>query len=193
MGDDGFFGGLYSYDSVTGDSSPQFDANNAYAWQTWHPPQPLLLKISATRWRHNLQILCADGVVHPVTPHHLQGDWTPDPVRGGMWFNPYGLFDASAFRQAGIPWHLYDATRGAVLTADGADETSFVNATDNTDTDNDGLKDWYETLIGTQVNNANSDFDTQGSDGFEIANGTNPLAKPSTAIGSTLKVFTPLE
>lgn len=183
-------------DLVEGDTSlgvdPGWLADTPLLWQAWHPRQPLLLKISATRWRNQLQIRCADGVIHPVTPHRLQGDLSVDPILNTVWFNPYGFFDATTFRQTGIPWHLYDATRNVYLTADGADENSFVNATDNTDTDGDGLKDWYEDLLRTKYNVTDTDGDGQ-SDFQEVTNGTNPLAKPATASNSTLKVFTPLE
>ena len=161
-------------------------------FESWHLPQPLVLKISATRWAHQLEIRCADGTIYPVTAGRIQGNWSREPLTNIEWFNPYGFFDATARCQTNIPWHLYDKTRPGFLAADGADAASFVNSTDDTDTDIDGLPDWYELMIGTNPTNPDTDGDGQ-TDGYEVFHNTNPLARPVTAIGATLKVYTPLE
>lgn len=184
-------------DEATGDTSYAWSliatGSISGTWGGWYPTSPLLLRISGTRWRNQLQVRCADGTVFPISIHRIQGDWSVVPGTTQSWFNPYGFFDATTMCVAGIPWHLYDVTRGQYLNADGGDPASFIAATDSTDSDGDGLANWYEVLIGTNPTNPNTDGDTQGNDGYEVAHGTNPLAKPVTAIGNTLKVFTPLE
>ena len=183
-------------DLDTGEPSPAgaISGGAILGLDAWHVAQPLILKISGTRWNNTLKIHCADGTDLPVTRHRIQGDWSVEPGTGLPWFNPYGFFDATATCKAGIPWHLYDFTRQQYLNADGSDPASFINATDNTDTDGDGLPDWYEVLIGTKSGAGWQDTDGDGqTDGYEVAHGTNPLARPVTASGATLKVFTPLE
>ena len=177
-----------------GETSPPGTMGSGIAgFEAWHVSQPLLLKVSATRWAHDLQVRCADGRTFSVTAGRIQGDWSTEPLTGIPWFNPYGFFDATAKFQANIPWHLYDVTRSQYLGADSVtDVTSFMNSTDATDSDSDGLADWYERMIGTNPNASDTDGDGQ-NDWYEVTHGTNPLARPVTAMGGTLKVFTSLE
>lgn len=193
-GADGF--GLGVYDQSTGESSPEwsFTAGQNFDLSHWHTTSNVTLKISATRWAHTLQVRCANGSIFNVVKNKIEGDWSFDPVTGQSWFNNYGLFTANSQLRTNIPWRLYDVTKGEYVTADsGGDGTSFVNAADNTDTDGDGLKDWYEHMIGTDPND--SDTDNDGiNDGVEVANGTNPRAgNAASNPNATLKVFTPLE
>jgi hypothetical protein len=188
---------LYVIDQTTGETSPsfQFLQGTQYDLATWYPVSNLLLKISATRWNHGFEIRYAGGSGYfQVTRHQVQGDWSFDQSTGQSYFNGYGFFDASSFRYKDIPWHLFDLTNGEYLQADsGSDEASFINATSYADSDNDGLQDWYEYMIGTDPQNADTDADGV-NDGTEVANGTNPRA--GSAAGnpnSTLIVFTPLE
>ena len=91
-------------------------------------------------------------------------------------------------------WYLYDATRGVYLAGTGTSGYGYAPATDDTDSDGDTLPDWYERMIGTNPNNANTDGDDQGDDAYEIAHGTNPRATSVTASSNaTLSVFTQLE
>ena len=84
--------------------------------------------------------------------------------------------------------------RSALANAMGTDDRDFTGDADNTDTDGDTLPDWYERMIGTNPNNANTDGDNQGNDAFEIHHRTNPRAASVTASSTgTLSVFTPLE
>jgi hypothetical protein len=103
-------------------------------------------------------------------------------------------FDATTYRRMGIAWYLYDVTTGEYLDADDSgDGTAFINATDNTDSDEDGLPDWYEHLIGTDPNDYDTD-DDEISDSDEVAAGTNPRAASAAADpNATLKVYPPLE
>ena len=161
-------------------SPPGTMGSGIVGFEAWHVSQPLVLKVSATRWAHDLRVRCADGRTFFVTAGRIQGDWSTEPLTGTPWFNPYGFFDATAQFQANIPWHLYDVTRSQYLVADSvADATSFMNATDATDSDSDGLADWYERMIGTNPN-ASGGWDTDGdgqSDGYEVAHGTNQIGR----------------
>jgi hypothetical protein len=154
----------------------------------------LLLKISATRWNHILEIRNGNGDITALARHQVQGDWSLDPSTGISWFNSYGLFTATAYTRVEVPWHLFDATTNEYLEADaGGNGKEFINSIDNTDNDGDGLADWYEYMIGTNPNDWDSDDDGV-SDGQEVANGTNPRAgNPSSNPNPSLMVFTPLE
>ena len=189
------------------ESLPLTSATDILAPIKWFPKTTLQLKISATRWGHDLRVRSILGEF-PVTPHQIQGDWSLDPVSGNAHFNAYGYFDATApaaLRATGtaaplVLWTLVDKTRlnaqnqPEVLSTDPGEPMSFVNATDNTDTDGDGLKDWYERVIGTNPNLIGGwDTDLDGySDGYEVAHGTDPRSLSPTAPGSTLKVYTQL-
>jgi hypothetical protein len=183
-------------DSTVGDTSQSFSVSSygQSSLQSWHPSAQLLLKISATRFNNALQIRCANGEIIPITKHRVQGDWSIDS-NGQSWFNSYGYFDATAQYRLQIPWHLYDATRGEYLSdiESPGGVTDFTSATDNTDSDQDGLADWYEHMIGTDPNDPDTDHDGD-NDAVEVANGTNPRAGSATGNpNATLIVFTPLE
>lgn len=177
-------------DNETGELSPPL--GDSFNLSQWHPRANLLLKISATRWHHVLQVRCANGDIFPIAKHNIQGDWSFDPVSGKSWFNNYGYFDASAHRRNGISWYLYDVTTEEYLDPDSSAEgSSFIEATHDTDSDGDGLPDWYEQMIGTDP--WDTDTDNDGiSDGAEVAANSNPRAG-NAGSNSTLKVFTPLE
>ena len=123
----------------------------------------------------------------------MQGDWSWGPDGVTSWFNSYGFFDAGAEAYVDVPWSLVDTTRGETLQASGTDSRDFSGSLDNTDSDGDGLPDWYERMIGTSLMAADTDGDGV-SDFAEIQAGTNPRATSVTAIANaTLSVFTPLE
>jgi hypothetical protein len=164
------------------------------AWTDWHSSEKLVLKVSATRWSHNMEIRCANGNVFPITKGKVQGDWSFNAATGQSWFNSYGFFDVSSFKRVGIPWHLYDVTRNAILTASQPGGTDFTNATDNVDSDGDGLYDWEEYLLGTDPHDSDTDDDGR-TDYQEVRiDHTNPrVGNPASDPNPTLIVFTPLE
>lgn len=187
---------LQVYDQSTGEISPYFQFYTAQNLDlsNWHTTSNVALKISATRWPNTLQVRSANGSIFNVNKLKVQGDWSFNPSTGQSWFNSYGFFTAASQFQTNVPWRLYDVTKGQYLTADsGGGGMSFINATDNTDSDSDGLADWYEHMIGT--NPSDSDTDDDGiNDGVEVANGTNPRAgNAASDPNATLVVFTPLE
>ena len=184
------------FDATSGDVAPSvYVANGTMVSDLaeWHAPMTLLLKISATRWNNSLEIRAANGQSIGIAKHQVQGDWSWNPASAQSWFNSYGFFDASGSALAGIPWVLYDNTRGQVLSGSVSDPSDFTGATDDTNSDTDSLPDWYERMIGTNPLLADTDGDGVNDDA-EITAGTNPRAVLVT-VGSnaTLSVFTPLE
>ena len=183
-------------DDTTNELSPEafFTASSQVFLTDWHNKSPLLLRISATRWSNNLMVRSAAGNVYGITRHQVQGDWSWNPADSSAWFNSYGFFDADSMAED-LPWHLFDATRNEILTPGTGTQgfTDYTAATDNTDTDSDGLPDWYERVIGTNPGLADTDGDGT-NDYAEVQAGTNPRAVSVDMLAnSTLKVFTPLE
>jgi hypothetical protein len=178
----------------TGEVSPPISTTggSSVSLTDWFPSYTILFKISATRWHHSLEVRCGNGEIFPIQKHRVQGDWSYLPSTGQSYFNSYGYFDASGETRNGIPWHVYDATSGEYLETTGSD-TDFSLDSDNTDTDGDGLPDWYEHFLGTDPTDTDTDNDGV-DDATELANGTNPRAISATGIpNGTLKVFTPGE
>ena len=182
-------------DPVAGDiSPPAFPGSNSGTadFSAWFPPQPLILKISATRWGKNLVIRTPLGADRPITRHQMQGDWSRDASSGTVWFNPYGYFDATATAYEGLPWWLVDLgvaghPTAEVLTPAAGSVNDFIASTDSTNSDPDSLKDWEERLLGTNPYSADTDGDGTNDD-----LDTDPRTLPATAPGSTLKVYTQL-
>lgn len=190
-------GGTFSVSDLTSGDSPGtvygYPNTQIFDFVEWHPPLAQILKISATRWTHNLQIRIANGEVVSLDKHQVHGDWSWDPIGQQGWFNSYGFFDATATVRAAIPWHLYDVTRGEVLSSAPGDANDFIDATDNTDADSDELPDWYEAMIGTNPNAVDTDGDGV-NDKAELLAGTNPRAASVASLPtSTLQVYTLLK
>src|SRR5258708_3078565 len=137
-------------DDTAGDSQGFWSASMLPDFTQWYLPATVTLglRVSASRWNNQLSILYPTGESTLVSRGNLQGSWgvTAD---GGGYFTSYGWFDATALVHPGARWVLWDATRNEFLSPDSGTATDFINATDNTDTDGDGLPDWYEFLIGT--------------------------------------------
>ncbi len=177
-------------DPVAGDVSAAADPNVPANFSTWFPAQPLLLKISATRWSKTLVIRTPLGDL-PITRHQMLGGWSRD-ASGLVWFVTYGYFDATATAYEGLPWWLVDKgvaghPTNEVVSPSPWDANDFIDATDNTNSDTDSLKDWYERLLGTNPYSADTDGDGVNDDIDE-----DPRTRPATAPGSTLKVYTQL-
>ncbi len=181
-------------DSTTLEGVMLDGAASSDAAKLWFPTSSLQLKISLTRVFNNLQVRTAAGATYPVTVGQIQGIWSISTSGNSPWFTNYGVFDAGSQFQGGeVPWYLYDATRNQYLSAASGNPTDFSASVDSTDSDQDGVPDWYERLVGLNPFSADSDGDGM-NDGDEYTNGTNPNAAPVALVANaTLKVFTPLE
>jgi hypothetical protein len=168
-------GGFTLFDDTVGDSQWFPSATTPPDFAQWYPPATatLGLRVSATRWNNQLSILHPTGASTLLVRGNLQGSWGVT-LDAEAYFTSYGWFDASALVPPGAPWVLWDATRNEFLVADEGATTDFINSTDNTGSDGDGLPDWYEFMIGSDPNNADSDGDGY-SDGWEVARSYNPL------------------
>lgn len=138
------------------------------------PPQeePLYLQIAASRWDHDFEVRTSDGGVYPVGADQMQGFWTADQT-SQSWWTSYYYFNATSTTRTGINWWVVDLTTGETADPNANDLSTWAALDAELDTDSDGLKDWYERLIGTNPNNPNTDGDNM-NDGAELTVGRNP-------------------
>ena len=74
--------------------------------------------------------------------------------------------------------------KDALSVSSGSENPDTISA-QNKDTDNDGLKDWEEVLLGTDIRNGDTDSDGT-ADGKEVADKRNPLvAGPKDKLSAT--------
>ena len=139
--------GFTIVDTTTRETS-YFPANTASAdLSAWYPPaMPLSVNISVTRWQDQLELHQANGETFPLTRGNLQGVWSPDP-QNNSWFTTYAYFDAQTSARPGLDWWIYDVTTGQASSPNQTDLSAWLGS--NTDSDGDGLPDWYEFILGT--------------------------------------------
>ena len=142
-------------------------------------PQPLQLKIAASRCQHALEIRTSGGVSHPVYPNQMEGFWTSDQ-RGKTWFTSYYFFTANCEVEPNQNWWVVDTTSGDQSEPNQNDLSGWQAPSSGDDTDEDGLLDWYEWLIGTASNESDTDGDGL-PDLYEIQNGLNPTSASDAA------------
>lgn len=197
--------GMSILDVVTGETSWTTDAATADFSLWYAPPNQLALALPASRWSHQLRLVQPLYAPADIQRGNLQGLWSMISV-GESAFTGYGFFDASALHYPDLDYWIYDATTNEFLGPNQADAQSWTSATDSTDSDGDGLPDWYEFITGTSSStaDANSDGvpDGRDSDGdgfddyYEIAHGWNPLRvtvrDTDGTRGVNLQVLTPL-
>ncbi|RYD85801.1 MAG: hypothetical protein EOP84_01245 [Verrucomicrobiaceae bacterium] len=115
----------------------------------WRPPvQPLILKISATRWNHNLELHTDRGEAFPVARGAMQGFWS-QYANGRSWWTSYWTFEANSSVRPLTNWWIYDATTDERSPLNGNDLSNWVSGNATLDADADSLPDWYEVIIGT--------------------------------------------
>jgi hypothetical protein len=158
-------------DEVLGDERYLPAGTTSADLSLWYPPaSPLTVKISSTRWTHELWLHASNGESFGLLKGNLQGLWASDN-HGRTWFSSYGWFDAATSYHPEIHWWIFDATTGEAAPADQLDLSSWPG--DNSDSDGDRLPDWYEFIVGTDRYNADSDWDGM-TDDWEIAHNLNP-------------------
>jgi len=162
----------------------------AYPSMTWTvdlslwylPANPLALKVSVTRWTHELLIHQGNGESFTITRGNLQGSWSQDPDTGG-WFISSSYFDATASVRPGLDFWVYDVTTGETSPVNVTDLSQWGSSDMGLDSDGDGLPDWYEFVLGTDSENTDTDGDGL-SDGIEARFGLNPLSPFDPGIDS---------
>ncbi|MEA3207151.1 MAG: large repetitive protein [Chthoniobacter sp.] len=153
-------------------------------------PTFFTVKIAASRWMDQLWLQQPNGASFQLIPGNLQGSWV-ETGEGNSWFSDYGFFDASTNYHPDLDWWIYDARTGEASNVNAADLSSWMG--DNSDSDSDGLPDWYEFIAGTDAGNWDTDGDGV-SDGEEARLGRNPRNGLPVVSGTLhLEVFTPLE
>ena len=88
------------------------------------------------------------------------------------WFTTYSYFDAPTSAQPGVEWWVYDITTGESSTPNQTGLSAWLGP--NTDSDGDGLPDWYEFVLGTNPFAWSTVYDGI-SDGWKVRYGLNPL------------------
>jgi hypothetical protein len=174
-------------DTVSGDNSGSFTYSGGIVDLTqWYlPTQTLGLRINHSRW-FNALFLVQPNTQEPITKGNLQGSW--EFQNGQVVFNSGGFYDATAPAHPDVSFWLWDATRQEYLTPDEPGSSDFINAYDGTDTDGDGLPDWWEHMH--QLNHTGIDTDYDGlSDYDEYMQGTNPLKKDNSLVPLSVTAF----
>ncbi len=129
-------GGFTLFDDTAGDSQWFQSTSMPPDFTHWYLPATatLGLRVSASRWNHQLSILHPNGESTLLERGNLQGLWSTDG-NGAAYFTNYGWFDATVTVHPDAPWVLWDATRNEYVPPDEGTTTDFINATDHTDTD----------------------------------------------------------
>jgi hypothetical protein len=162
--------------STGGRISPLDPETEVYLDGRLSTPKPLMLNIAASRWSHQLEVRTVDGDVFPITKGRTQGFWSPFGAAGRTNFVPYWFFDAESSFRPGSDWWIYDVTTGE-SAAVGLNLTQWNvgQAEMALDTDGDSLPDWYERIIGSNLNDSDTDDDGL-TDGAEVQAGRDPCS-----------------
>jgi hypothetical protein len=165
---------------------------DTFAFGNWFIPSTFNVKISASRFGHDLRVRLGNGEERPLQAHAIQGAWVPGS-NGVADFLNYGYFDATVSAYSDLPWWLLDYSQidgngiPKVLNTD-LIPLDYSSDIDSTDTDGDGWADWHERFVGTNPNNVDTD-----GDGTPDPSDPNPRANPANTSWATLRVYTPLE
>ncbi len=96
-------------DVTTGETAPEGVTNLG----RWFPPQSgKSLKLSSSRWGHDLWLVHPDGSESQVVQNATQGS-IQLTASGASWWTDYYWFDASVPWHGFLPWRLEDRTDGA--------------------------------------------------------------------------------
>jgi hypothetical protein len=140
--------------------------------QWFGAPSPLLLNVRASRWNHNLCLMQSNGETFPIVRGNLQGLWFP--MGGVMTFTPTTTFVATTSYHPELDYWIYDISSGETSAFNTTQLAHWQSARESDDTDQDRLPDWYEFMVGTNINSGDSDGDgLPDYDEFEI--GADPL------------------
>lgn len=176
--------GFSIIDETQGDSitfSPGTAAVDLRVWLS--AKQPLQLNVAASRWTHTLEIHTANGDIVPLQKGRMQGFWSPFDTSGPSSFKPSWYFDAVGYFRPGLDWWIFDVDTGERSGENQNDLSQWATADANTDTDLDGLPDWYERVIAT--NPAIPDgqgVDDTPDDDSGVGGPTGPLPDNATVI-----------
>ena len=150
---------------------------------------PLYLQIAASRWNHSFEVRTSDGAVFAVLADQMQGFWSTDAT-SQSWWTSYYHFNAISTYRYGLNWWVVDTTTGETAAPNTTDLSTWAAFDAEMDGDGDGLKNWYELLIGTNPNNTNTDGDNL-NDGDELAVGRNPNSMDDDPNGGDTPITPP--
>ena len=159
----------YDYPTLTDttiwDSTPYAGADYTDLTMWLPKASALSMQIADTRWPNQLVLRQPDGSEYPIVPLNLQGVWAPATDGSGTYtFYSYGFFAASSRYDPTLDWWVVDLTAEA---ANNPNATSPHQTADLRtwgagllDSDNDGLTNYQEFLLGTHLFNADTDGDS---------------------------------
>jgi hypothetical protein len=152
---------------VDGDEVFDCGANERSPAEWYGPPEPLTLSLNASRWSHELYVRQFDGSQFLVQRSNLQGGWWINGS-GQSVFHSFGIFEGLGWRQQLLQFAVFDRTTGELADANITALAAW--GTDTTDTDGDGLYDWWEVLLGTipTIADTDGDGDVDGADFFPL-------------------------
>lgn len=178
----------YIEDATVGDASPSFSLSGAPPdLRQWYLPYvPLQVKMNASRWNNRLVLVQPNERTDITDKGSLQGSY--QYTFNGLTFEDRGFYTPTTRIHPDAPWWIWDATRMEYLQPSPDDATDFRNCYDGTDTDGDGLPDWWEFARGLNPNSADTDQDGI-SDYDEIVGGYDPSAKDNPLIHLTVTGF----
>jgi hypothetical protein len=186
--------GFHFRDDTVGDTSGSLSSGTTQAdLATWYlPPIATPLFIHESRWNNVLFLMQPATNQRSVVKGQVQGVWMPG--NGGTVFTSLGFYDAHTERHPDTIWVLWDSTRNEVLNPDPGTTSDFLLASDDTDTDGDGVPDWWELKNGFNPNDPTDGggLDTDGDgvlDRDEFDFGTNLLQKDNPAVQLTISGF----
>ncbi len=140
--------------------------------QWWGPQQTLQLMMPASRWTHKLEVHTANGDVYSIQNGQMQGFWSATGPNDSS-FTPYWIFDARSYVRHPVDWWVYDRDTNERAPMNQSNLATWVAANSETDSDGDGLVNWYESIIGTDPSKQDTDGDLL-PDGWELARNLDP-------------------
>jgi|GEM_PF-3682684 len=178
----------YLEDATVREATGSFSLNSSPPdLRQWYLPYvPLQVKMNASRWNNRLVLVQPNERSDITDKGSLQGSY--QYTFNGLIFEDKGYYTPTTQIHPDAPWWIWDATRMEYLQPSPGDPTDFRNCYDGTDTDGDGLPDWWEFARGLNPNSGDTDQDGI-SDYNEIVDGYDPLAKDNPLIHLTVTGF----
>ena len=179
-------------DTITGDLSTLQSSYTVDLSQWYLPGVPLQIRMNESRWFNDLVLVQPNFQEDITVKGNLAGSYSYTEISNQLSFISSGYYTLTPQHyHSEVPFAIWDATRLEYLVPDSGTTTDFTSAYDGTDSDGDGIPDWWELAQGLNPHSADSDGDGM-SDADEIRLGRDPYHAVSDGAGVfTLNVYTP--